>query len=175
MALARCNYIYSREGTNLFPEEKEGVFTSGFFPSFFSLSQSGNNITLPTPNYVMANEKNLPNGVFFPYGGTNTILYVKDSAENTISGNEYVYDLSSGVYTVRYRYYYYSSDAQLNYYSEILVLTYEIAVVKNRLPLKKYTVTDVVNRCLELIEPLQKGQNPRFTFDGVTYIDGVAQ
>ena len=41
-------------------------------------------------------------------------------------------------------------------YPEI-TFTGNIAVVQNNSPLKKNTVTDVVNRCLELIEPLQKG------------------
>ncbi len=48
-------------------------------------------------------------------------------------------------------------------------LTFYVSVVNNRLPLKKWTVTDVVNRILRLAEPLKIGQEPRFTFDGVTY------
>lgn len=48
-----------------------------------------------------------------------------------------------------------------------------IAVIQNKYPLKKWTVTDVVNRCLELAEPLKVGQNPRFTFDGASYTNGI--
>lgn len=40
--------------------------------------------------------------------------------------------------------------------------TYNIAVVENKLPLKKWTITDVINRTLELAEPLRKGEKPRF-------------
>lgn len=52
---------------------------------------------------------------------------------------------------------------------------YIINGVENRLPLKKWTITDVVNRCLELAEPLREGENPRFNFDGVSYKNGEIQ
>ena len=54
------------------------------------------------------------------------------------------------------------------------VFTYQLNGVENRLPLKKWTITDVVNRCLELAEPLREGENPRFHFDGVKYQNGEA-
>ena len=64
-------------------------------------------------------------------------------------------------------------DGSANTYSA--TVRYVIAVVQNKYPLKKWTVTDVVNRCLELFEPLRGNENPRYRFDGVTYIDGVVQ
>ena len=39
--------------------------------------------------------------------------------------------------------------------------------------LKPYTITDAVNRVLELAEPLKNGDNPRYRFDGVNYLDGI--
>lgn len=48
-------------------------------------------------------------------------------------------------------------------------LDYPFAAVENHLPLAPYTITDCVTRCLELAEPLQKGEIPRFRFEGVTY------
>lgn len=54
------------------------------------------------------------------------------------------------------------------------IFSYTLNGVENRLPLKKWTITDVVNRCLELAEPLREGENPRFNFDGVKYQDGEA-
>ncbi len=53
-------------------------------------------------------------------------------------------------------------------------LTAQITVAPKVKPLAKYTITDCVLRALELAEPLREGENPRFTFDGVTYTDGVA-
>lgn len=49
-----------------------------------------------------------------------------------------------------------------------------IGTFKSQLPLARWTITDCVNRCLELAEPLRYGENPRFTFDGVTYLNGEA-
>ena len=43
--------------------------------------------------------------------------------------------------------------------------------VENTLPLKKWTVTDVIIRACDLIEPLKYGEKPRFRFDGVSYDD----
>lgn len=44
-----------------------------------------------------------------------------------------------------------------------------VSVVNNILPLKPYSITDVIVRCCDLLEPLQYGQKPRFRLDGVVY------
>lgn len=44
---------------------------------------------------------------------------------------------------------------------------YNISVVENKLPLKKWSVTDVVNRLCDLAEPIRKGEAPRFRFNGM--------
>lgn len=49
------------------------------------------------------------------------------------------------------------------------ILDYTFSTLTNRLPLAPYTITDCITRCLELAEPLQKGDIPRFRFEGVTY------
>lgn len=49
------------------------------------------------------------------------------------------------------------------------ILDYTFSTLTNRLPLAPYTITDCITRCLELAEPLQKGEIPRFRFEGVTY------
>lgn len=46
---------------------------------------------------------------------------------------------------------------------------YPFAAIENHLPLAPYSITDCITRCLELAEPLQKGEIPRFRFEGVTY------
>lgn len=40
--------------------------------------------------------------------------------------------------------------------------TFQFATVENKLPLKKWTITDVIKRTLDLAEPLRKGETPRF-------------
>lgn len=50
-------------------------------------------------------------------------------------------------------------------------LRYYLSFVKNRYPLKKWTITDVILRACDLIEPLRFGEKPRFRFEGVNYDD----
>ncbi len=44
---------------------------------------------------------------------------------------------------------------------------YIISVIENHLPLKKWSITDVINRTLALAEPLRKGECPRFKLNGM--------
>ncbi|MDE7329971.1 MAG: hypothetical protein K2N30_02585, partial [Clostridia bacterium] len=43
-----------------------------------------------------------------------------------------------------------------------LYMYYSFLVIENKLPLKKWTITDVINRTLDLAEPIRKGEKPRF-------------
>lgn len=40
--------------------------------------------------------------------------------------------------------------------------SFNVSVVENKLPLKKWTVTDVINRLLDLAEPIRSDEKPRF-------------
>lgn len=53
-------------------------------------------------------------------------------------------------------------------------ITYSIIVVTNRFPLKKWTITDVIRRTLDLCEPIRQGEKPRFRLQGVNE-EGVIQ
>ncbi len=46
----------------------------------------------------------------------------------------------------------------------VFKIAYTINAVKNQYPLKPWTITDCVNRCLDLCEPIFEGETPRFTF-----------
>ena len=50
-----------------------------------------------------------------------------------------------------------------------MTLIYLIGAVTNRLPLKKWTITDVIVRACDLIEHLRYDEKPRFRLDGVIY------
>lgn len=50
--------------------------------------------------------------------------------------------------------------------------TYTIYSVQNKYRTKLWTVTDCVNRVLELAKPLYGNENPRYKFDGVSYSNG---
>lgn len=51
---------------------------------------------------------------------------------------------------------------------------FELYGVQDYLPLKRYSITDCILRVLECAEVLRVGDNPRFTFEGITYTNGVA-
>lgn len=46
---------------------------------------------------------------------------------------------------------------------------FTLNAVSNRYPAKKWTITDVINRCFALIEPQTSGNYPRFRLQGVSY------
>lgn len=59
---------------------------------------------------------------------------------------------------------------------ETLLFSASLAVVNNVLPLKRWTITDVINRCFDTVEPLEdnadfKNRKPRFRLQGVVYKD----
>lgn len=45
---------------------------------------------------------------------------------------------------------------------------FRFSVVSNKLPLKQWTITDVINRVLDLAEPLRRGEKPRFLLNGMS-------
>ncbi len=72
--------------------------------------------------------------------------------------------LQSGqTYTVKYNFRYPdSAPAPADYKNYNISATYKFRVVDNKLPLKKWTITDVINRTLDLAEPIRLGETPRF-------------
>lgn len=75
--------------------------------------------------------------------------------------------------------YYYSLDVPGSLpvtYTETFEYQYVIGVVENRYPLKPYTITDCICRCLELCQPLTLGESPKYKLQGVNYtfkLDGT--
>ncbi len=53
-------------------------------------------------------------------------------------------------------------------------VSYIMSVVENKLPLKKWTITSVINRLLDICEPIRKGEKPRFRLQGMNS-DGTIQ
>jgi hypothetical protein len=63
----------------------------------------------------------------------------------------------------------YSTDLVPNGTSHVFVRVGEITAVENRYPLKPYTITDCICRCLELAHPLKLGELPKYKLQGVDY------
>ena len=53
-------------------------------------------------------------------------------------------------------------------------LKFNVYAFSTKLQPKPYTITDCVNRVLELAEPLTRPENPKYTFEGVTYNAGIS-
>lgn len=74
--------------------------------------------------------------------------------------------LEVGQYTVVYGW-----SSSITYSGTTVTDTYAIkgnfAVVENRLPLKDWTVTEVINRLLDTCEPIRRGEKPRFRLNGM--------
>lgn len=70
--------------------------------------------------------------------------------------------LSSGSYSIKYTGGARDTGAAPQYSEQWTDLTYIFTVVENQLPLKKWTIKDVINRLLDLAEPIRKGETPRF-------------
>ena len=72
-----------------------------------------------------------------------------------------IYLQSGQTYTVTYKYIFSEASPGSNTRFESTAI-YTFTAVDNRLPLKKWTITDVINRTLDLAEPIRLGETPRF-------------
>lgn len=136
-------------------------YQSTFFPAILKA-----NVTLQLPTWREIGEKDN-----IPLQGFN----VSGSVAVKVNGNAVTVPSN-----LRMKFAPYSSVVVtytiINEYTDIeytnrttFTLNYPFAAVENHLPLAPYSITDCVTRCLELAEPLQKGEIPRFRFEGVTY------
>ena len=93
----------------------------------------------------------------------------KYSINGATSGEDVGINLTllSGTYIVYYAFTYYEQGPLGNSQSHTVTATYTFTVVENRLPLKKWTCTEVINRLLDLAEPIRKGEKARFRLQGM--------
>ncbi len=89
------------------------------------------------------------------YRDSEIFLKVEGSQERPVIEN-----IQAGTYKIEY----YSQPGSI--YSDIVSFT--ITVLENRLPMKKWTITDVINRTLDLAEPLRQGEKSRFRLNGMS-------
>lgn len=74
---------------------------------------------------------------------------------------EFTTKLKSGTYVVEYRYYQQAPEEPVSADYENGA-TFLLVAVENYHPLKKWTITDVINRLFDVAEPIRKGEAPRF-------------
>jgi len=85
------------------------------------------------------------------------------AADGTTTGNDDGIRLKLNAYSIYKAIYHYRQTAPLREKT----ISYTFQVVENRLPLKKWTITDVINRLLDVAEPIRKGERPRFRLNGM--------
>ena len=96
-------------------------------------------------------------GIFITISKDGNVLY-----EITSPTQGRNISLESGIYTVKYTGGARDTGVQPAYSEQWTDLTYNFVVVENQLPLKKWTIKDVINRLLDVAEPIRKGESPRF-------------
>lgn len=87
------------------------------------------------------------------------------SAGATITGEDKGYTVkieANKIYKVKYVYHLTRTPAGGAQGSITVTAEYEFSAVENKLPLKQWTVADVINRLLDVCEPIRKGEKPRF-------------
>lgn len=101
-------------------------------------------------------------------------IFRPDESEETFNDNRHGVvnneNLKLGTYRIQYKgraSRSFETALETDFQYEDYSFSYYFSVVENKLPLKKWTITDVINRTLELAEPLRKGENPRFRLNGM--------
>lgn len=94
----------------------------------------------------------------------NTVDKISSTNEGGGGGGQYTF-MAVGTYILRYsgyNVYQFTNGDNVAHRDVPYSFYYTIAVVENKRPLKRWTVTDVINRLLDLAEPLRKGETSRF-------------
>lgn len=143
--------------------------------NFVTPLQAATSLSIPSWNSVWT----LPSGTGAAWQNVNITAYDQNgnqlgSTTSTISGFTITVPTTGActiVYTGQYSY----QGATSTITRQFPTLTYTFAAVENLLPLKKWTIADVINRLLDIAEPIRQGETPRFTFNAqqATLFDNI--
>lgn len=164
LSKAGCSYTQTIQST--ISQTTTGNFLSSYFPAAYEKAES---ISIPTISELQANE-NLPSEIVLslPSYQNSEFKGIFNAYGEQVSTSTILTNPTEGFYTAKYDFW--RSDLSQNYF---LYLTYRFSVAVNLLPRKKQTITDVIIRLCETIEPLVYGQQPRFKLSGVNYFAGI--
>ncbi len=98
-----------------------------------------------------------PNGTYEIFANSPTA----ETLENFNIGGQYIF-LTPGTYEIEY-------DGRVAEPRDLVKYRATFNVVENHYPTKPWTITEVINRTFDLIEPLDYGEKPRFRLSGVGY------
>ena len=127
--------------------------------------QDGSQISVPS--YI--NLWTMPSGVGSRWTNISVAVYNEGGTQiahttSSTTGLSVILP-TAGSYTVVYNGSYAYDGATTTITRPFPTLTFTILVVENQLPLKKWTIKDVINRLLDVAEPIRKGESARFTLN----------
>ena len=111
-------------------------------------------------------------GKFTVVPTTSTLSYVTPSGTTSLYGDQSATVQLSTYLGIKYTVVlqsYISGEGTTIRVTDTFEIQYYIAGVENRYPLKPYSITDCICRCLELAEPLTLGELPKYKLQGVNY------
>lgn len=145
--------IYTLNAPLSTPISSESRFPEKTPSTYKAVLEIGTEFTFVPASVIYENQANFD-------GGKLTVLYGGEPIFESISF-PYTTVLQEGMYGARYE-----SEFEMPAGGEATkTVEYNFTVIKNRYPLKKWTITDVVQRTLDLIEPHLDGYPNRFTFN----------
>lgn len=145
--------IYTLNAPLSTPISSESRFPEKTPSTYKAVLEIGTEFTFVPASVIYENQANFD-------GGKLTVLYGGEPIFESISF-PYTTVLQEGVYVARYE-----SEFEMPAGGKATkTVEYYFTVIKNRYPLKKWTITDVVQRTLDLIEPHLDGYPNRFTFN----------
>lgn len=133
--------------------------------NFVTPLQAATNLFVPSWNSVWT----LPSNIDAAWQNVNITAYDQNgnqlgSTTSTTSGFTITVP-TTGACTIVYTGQYSSKPGLSTITRQFPTLTYTFTAVENLLPLKKWTIADVINRLLDVAEPIRQGETPQFTFN----------
>lgn len=147
------------------PEQK---ITSAFFPAIL---RAGKTLKFPNATEIVTNDTNLlyrddiTGNYSVVRSASISLINLLNMSNFNLSDNTRIL-LEPSKYEICYTY---ECSCGVEGTPVTVKYTYSFSTVEYTLPPKKYTITDAINRILELAEPLYGTQKPRFHLDGITY------
>lgn len=136
----------------------KGISATVKTPNYYTPEKVGENYNFLSANQVFDYEEGPYIG---EYNFTTTIYYEGEQIFTTEDRDDiFSVVLEQGTYKAEYQVRFSSSTGNRR-----ATIHFDINAASNRYPLKKWTITDVVQRTLDLIEPHLDGYPNRFTFN----------
>lgn len=152
------NYLENKIPVQYVVDFDKGISATVKTPNYYTPEKVGENYNFLSANQVFDYEEGPYIG---DYNFTTTIYYEGEQIFTTEDRDDiFSVVLEQGTYKAEYQVRFSSSTGNRR-----ATIHFDINATSNRYPLKKWTITDVVQRTLDLIEPHLDGYPNRFTFN----------